>query len=122
LGTFHASPDRLGALSQHLVVDQIHATVAARDEHLDLFNFGMRGGLAEDFIARFGRKLRTIEAKAGTHVTEHDAASLLAAKAYLPGETRLALVTPAGAPRRLPGGVSVLALSDLLRAMCGEKL
>jgi hypothetical protein len=74
-----------------------------------------------DFIARFGRTLWAIEAKAGPHVAERDAASLVAAKAYLPRDTRLALVTPAGAPRQLKSGVSVLALADLLRTMCGEK-
>lgn len=120
LGTFAASPDRVGSLFEHLVVNQLFATAAASDEHLDLYTFRTRGGLEVDFIVRFGRTLWAIEAKAKAHVTERDAASLEAAKAYLPRGTHLGLVTPSGAPRRLKSGVSVLALADLLRTMCGE--
>lgn len=121
LGTFRASPDRIGSLFEHLVVNQLFATAAACDEQLNLHTFRTRGGLEVDFIVRFGRALWAIEAKASSHVTESDAASLVAAKTYLPGETRLVLVTPSGTPRRLASGVSVMALPDLLSAVAAPR-
>jgi predicted AAA+ superfamily ATPase len=117
LGTFRASPDRIGSLFEHLVVNQLFATAAAADENLNLYTFRTRGGLEVDFIARYGQALWAIEAKASAHVTDHDAASLVAAKAYLPKNTRLALVTPSGTPRRLASGVSVLPLAKLLSGL-----
>lgn len=67
--------------------------------------------------SRFHHTLWAIEAKANGRVTDHDAASLLAAKAYLPKNTRPVIVIPADPSRRLGCGVEVLALTDLLSAM-----
>lgn len=117
LGAFTASADRSGALFEHLVVSQLWATAAAYDRDLALHTFRTRGGLEVDFIARFHHTLWAIEAKATERVTDRDAAPLLAAKAYLPKNTRTVIVIPAGPPRRLTCGVEVLALADLLSAM-----
>jgi len=121
LGVFRASPDRIGMLFEHLVVGQLFSTAAARDKRLDLYSFRTRGGLEVDFLARFAGELWAIEAKATANVTDRDAEALLAARSYLPRETRLVLVIPAGQARRLASGVWVLALADLLSAMCKTK-
>jgi predicted AAA+ superfamily ATPase len=121
LGSFRASSDRIGSLFEHLVVNQLFATAAARDQRLDLYTFRTPGGLEVDFIVRFGQALWAIEAKASAHVTDYDVASLVAAKAYLPKDTRLALVTPSGTPRQLESGVSILSLADLLSTLSGDR-
>jgi predicted AAA+ superfamily ATPase len=120
LGSFTASPDRIGALFEHLVVSQLWATAAANDQDLTLHTFRTRGGLEVDFIARMRNTLWAIEAKATEHVTSQDAASLLAAKAYLPKNVRLVVVVPTGPRRQLASGVEVLALADLLTMMVGD--
>ena len=119
LGGFVASADRVGALFEHLVASQLHATAAAKDQDLTLHTFRTRGGLEVDFIVRFGQTLWAIEAKAIDHPSDRDAASLLSAKAYLPKGIRLAIVVPQGQRRKLAKGVEVMNLPDLLTTMAG---
>jgi len=114
LGAYAASPDRIGMLFEHLVVSQLWANASAYDRDLALHTFRTRGGLEVDFIARIGSTLWAIEAKATERVSNQDAASLVAAKAYLPKNVHLVIVIPAGPHRRLTCGVDVMALPDLL--------
>jgi predicted AAA+ superfamily ATPase len=120
LGSFAASSDRVGALFEHLIVSQLGATASAYDRDLALYTFRTRGGLEVDFVARFHQTLWAIEAKATERVTDRDATSLLAAKAYLPKNVRSVIVIPSGPPRRLGCGVEVMALTDLLSAMAAR--
>jgi len=114
LANFVASVDRIGSLFEHLVVSQLQATAAAYDAHQEIFTFRTRGGLDVDFIVRAAGVTWAIEAKATSNVTDRDAAGLVAARAYLPGEVRGVIVTPAGPSRRLASGIRVLGLADLL--------
>ena len=117
LGSFNASADRIGSLFEHVVASQLHATAMALDKRADFHTFRTRGGLEIDFVTRIGGATWAIEAKATSHPSEADASSLLNARAYLPAATRLVLVIPSGAPRRLGKAVDVLPLANLLAQM-----
>ena len=117
LGNFKVSSDRRGSLFEHVVVSQLVSTAMAYDRRLNLSTFRTRGGLEVDFIATLGEVCWAIEAKSAADVDISDTQALIAARAYLPQRTKLVVVTPSSAPRKLKNGVEVMSLSDLLRAM-----
>lgn len=119
LGNFEASTDRVGVLFEHLLVSQLHASAQAWARPIELTSFRTRGGVEVDVIAHYRDRFWAIEAKATDNPSEADAAALVAARRYLPADTRLVLVTPAGARRRFASGVDVMSLNALLREMNG---
>lgn len=115
LGNFSASADRVGNLFEHVVVSQLHATAKALDVRMELFSFRTRGGLEVDLVAKINQRYFAVEAKAGSTPNTRDASALVQAKRYLPKGTKLFIVVPKGAARKLASDVTVLPLNDLLR-------
>ncbi len=81
-GTFDLGSDRIGALFEHLVFNQLFNSATAHAVDFRIHNFRTRGGLEVDFIlALEGRKV-AIECKASDHVSDVEIAPLRALSTY----------------------------------------
>ena len=72
LGNFRASPDRIGRLFEHLVVQLVRSTAQALDKDVRLSLFRTANGAEVDLILEEGSDLTAIEIKAAKRVTEAD--------------------------------------------------
>ena len=84
---FELSPDRMGVLSEHLIINQIRHSAWASDQDVDLNTFRTRGGLEVDLIVKIAKKQFAIEIKSSDHLGTNDVSPLLKIKTYLPKAT-----------------------------------
>ncbi len=76
LGNFTPSPDRIGALFEHLIFSQLRHSAIARDKELSISTYRTEGGVEVDFVVEWQGKRWAIEAKASTHVGKEDLSGL----------------------------------------------
>ncbi|MGE3758607.1 MAG: ATP-binding protein [Pseudobdellovibrionaceae bacterium] len=72
MGNFTVSPDRLGRLWEHLVIQTIRATAQALDKDVRMSVFRTAGGAEVDLILEDGSDLFAIEIKAAKKVSAMD--------------------------------------------------
>lgn len=72
LGNFEPSPDRIGRLFEHLVIQTVRATAQALDKDVRMSVYRTSGGAEVDLIVEEGRNLFAIEIKATKKVKAND--------------------------------------------------
>lgn len=72
LGNFHASPDRKGALFEHLFFNQLVASAYAADEELRISSYRTEHGAEVDLIVEMKREVWAIELKASRDIGKND--------------------------------------------------
>jgi predicted AAA+ superfamily ATPase len=115
LQNFIASPDRIGALFEHLVYNQVRNSVLAHDIKAEIFYFRTRHGVEVDFIVKLNKKVWAIEVKAGK-VDSGDLSALKIFREYFPDVHKCVVVSPSEKKRSLED-ILVCALPDLLLEM-----
>jgi predicted AAA+ superfamily ATPase len=117
VGNFSASPDRIGNLFEHLLVCQFKSSARARATKIEVHGFRTRGGLEVDFVVKLPSGVWAIEAKATSHASESDAASLELFRKYAPKGTQFVVATLSGPERKLRSGTRILPWQKLLHEM-----
>jgi uncharacterized protein len=72
MGNFEPSPDRIGRLFEHLVIQTVRATAQALDKDIRMSVYRTAGGAEVDLILEEGRNLFAIEIKATKKVVSSD--------------------------------------------------
>ncbi|MBI3183463.1 MAG: ATP-binding protein [Myxococcales bacterium] len=116
LNNFEVSADRIGALFEHLVCQQLFDGAAAVDEPIRVSTFRTEHGAEVDFIAELRRQIWAIELKASTSVSPADLSGLARFGDYLGGSHR-SRVWYLGPDRRKVAGVDVLPWQQGLREL-----
>jgi predicted AAA+ superfamily ATPase len=83
-GSFELSPERIGTLFEHVVLNQITNTASARTIDMNLHNFRTRGGLEVDFIVKLDGRKTAIECKASEIVSSSELNPLRELSRYYP--------------------------------------
>jgi predicted AAA+ superfamily ATPase len=112
---FTASPDRVGILSEHLVLNQMVNSSLAQGRNLEFSFFRTRHGAEVDFVVKEGSELWAIEVKTGK-VDESDLNGLKIFKHYYPRVKNLYAVSTSE-KRRSIKGVTICSVIDLLKDM-----
>ena len=107
LVNFSASADRIGNLFEHLMVSQLYAGAAARDEPINVRTFRTRGGLEIDFVVDIAGQRWLVEAKATTTPHHDDVVPLKRSSMYFSAKSKPLLVHT-GAVERVIDGVPAL--------------
>lgn len=115
LRNFEVSPDRIGALFEHLVCQQLFDGAAARDLPIRVSTFRTEHGAEVDFIVELQRTVWAIELKASRTVSGSDLMGLRRFREYLGGRSHQASLWYLGAERRRIAGVDVLPWQEGLR-------
>lgn len=116
LGAFDVSPDRIGALFEHLVFTQITASAAALDLDVRVSSYRTEHGSEVDFIVEIGREVWAIELKASRNVAPAALRGLLAFADFY-GKRHQALVLYMGDDARQIDGIDVLPWQQGLKTM-----
>jgi predicted AAA+ superfamily ATPase len=111
-GGFEASADRIGALWEYVIFNQIINTNAATDSDCNLYNFRTRGGLEVDFIFELGGKKTAIECKASTNIDSSDYKNLLSVERYYPKIQKILIYR--GQKEKKENGIWIVPLSKAL--------
>jgi predicted AAA+ superfamily ATPase len=116
LGAFDVSPDRAGALFEHLVFSQLVAGAAAIDADVRIASYRTEHGGEVDFVVELGRDVWAIEVKASRHIGTHDLRGLRSFAAFH-GKRHNPLVFYLGSTKRRVGGIDVLPWQEGLKAL-----
>lgn len=114
MGNFVASPDRIGALFEHFLFNQLVDGAAAKDIPLRISSYRTEHGAEVDFIVELGKETLAVEAKASANIGKSDVRGLRSFAAYYGKKHRACLVT-IGAHRKMLEGVDVLPWQEFLR-------
>jgi len=116
VGNFEVSADRIGALFEHLVCQQLFDSASAIDASIRVSNFRMEHGAEVDFVVELGRQVWAIELKASVHAASSDLTGLKRFGEYL-GKAHQPRLWYLGSERRKVGGVDVLPWQEGLREL-----
>lgn len=111
-GGFEISQDRIGAMWEYLVYNQITNTSASLDKENALYNFRTRGGLEVDFIYSDEGKKTAIECKSSLSINSSDYQNLIAIEKYYPKIKKLVIYR--GNTERKENGVWIVPLKKAL--------
>lgn len=114
-GGFEVTQDRVGAMWEYLVFNQLVNASYAFDINCDLYNFRTRGGLEVDFILSTEKKKFALECKASTSISPADYQNLLALERYYPRINKLVIYR--GTKDRKENGVWIVPLSKALEIL-----
>lgn len=92
MGNFTVSPDRIGSLFEHLVVQTIHSTAQALDRDIRMSVYRTSGGAEVDIILEEGRDIFAIEVKATKKVSHNDFRGLKAFSDFVGKKKHSAIV------------------------------
>jgi uncharacterized protein len=116
LGTFDVSPDRIGALFEHLVFTQISASAAALDLDIRVSSYRTEHGAEVDFIVEIGREVWALELKASRTVSPAALRGLRAFGDFYGKRHHPLVLCLADEPRRIDG-IDVLPWQQALKTM-----
>lgn len=114
-GSFDLSSDRIGALWEHLIFNQIVNSSHAYDFDSQIYNFRTRGGLEVDFIFSVDGKKTAIECKSSTSITTSDYKNLLLVENYYPKIQKIVIYR--GKQERKENGVWILPITKALEIL-----
>jgi predicted AAA+ superfamily ATPase len=72
LGNFVVSPDRIGVLFEHLILQLLKSAFKARDLDVRITCYRTNSGAEVDFIIERGAKIIAVEVKATKLIASHD--------------------------------------------------
>lgn len=105
LGSFEVSADRVGALFEHFIFDQIVHTASALEQTIRVSTFRTEHGAEVDFIVERGRELFAIELKASRTISAGDTRGLQRFAEYL-GRAHRSVLLYLGPERKYSKGRS----------------
>lgn len=114
-GSFDVSSERIGAMWEHLVFNQLINSAIANDKEINVYNFRTRGGLEVDFILNIDSKKIAIECKASTKIDPSDYKNLLALDRYYRKIDKLVIYR--GKQEKKENGVWILPLEKALKML-----
>ena len=104
---FEPSPDRIGALMEHLVFNQIVHTASSLDQHIRVSSFRTEHGAEVDFIVETKKQTWAVEVKASKSVGKHDLRGLKRFQEFH-GKTCGAVILYLGTVEKLIEGIEIL--------------
>lgn len=116
LRNFEVSPDRIGALFEHLVCQQLFDGSSALDREIRVSTFRTENGAEVDFVVELDRKIWAIELKASHNVAPTDLTGLRRFADYL-GKTCQQRVWYLGSEKRKVAGIDALPWQHGLREL-----
>lgn len=116
IGNFEVSNDRIGALFEHLVCQQLFDGASAIDQPIRVSTFRTEHGAEVDFLVELGRKVWAIELKASTHVAGSDLTGLKRFADYY-GKAHQPRLWYLGTARRKVDGFDVLPWQEGLKEL-----
>jgi len=116
LNNFSASPDRMGMLLEHLVLQLILSAAKARDETITVSVYRTESGAEIDFIVQRASEIFAIEVKASKHVISNDLRGLKSFADFYGKKHHSILAYLGENPLRIDG-VNVLPLAKALNFM-----
>jgi uncharacterized protein len=120
LANFAVSPDRTGALFEHLLFSQLRATASAHDAELRIGTYRTEHGAEVDFILEGQDLLWAVECKASHNVANTDLRGLKSFADLVGKKRHRQVVVYLGDARRRVEGVDVLPWQELLRELDAE--
>jgi uncharacterized protein len=82
LRNFEASPDRIGVLLEHLVLQLIHSGASSLDQDIRVSTYRTERGAEVDFIVERGRDVFAVEVNASKNVSSRDLTGLKSFAAF----------------------------------------
>ncbi len=116
IGNFEVSNDRIDALFEHLVCQQLFDGASAIDQPIRVSTFRTEHGAEVDFLVELGRKVWAIELKASTHVAGSDLTGLKRFADYY-GKAHQPRLWYLGTARRKVDGFDVLPWQEGLKEL-----
>ena len=113
LNNFTASGDRVGALFEHLVFNQLIHGAAAKDLDLRISSYRTEHGAEVDFIIELKKEVIAIEAKASANIGPSDLRGLRSFAEYA-GKKHRTCIAYLGSARKILDGVELLPWQLLL--------
>lgn len=114
LNNFTASSDRIGALFEHLVFNQLIHSASAKDRTLRISSYRTEHGAEVDFIVETERDTLAIEVKASATIGRSDLRGLHSFADYY-GKKHRACIAYLGQTRKHLNGIDVLPWQSLLQ-------
>ena len=121
LGNFQASADRLGALFEHLVVNQIFDEASSRDQEIRLSSYRTEHGAEVDVILERGAELWALEIKASKNIRTTDIQGMRSFREYC-GKRHRAMVLCLVEARKKIGDVEIWPWQEGVRELFAKKL
>ena len=110
LKNFEASPDRIGSLLEHLVLQLILSGSKCRDDDIRVSTYRTEAGAEVDFVIERGADVLAVEVKASRNVSTNDLRGLKSFAGFY-GKRHTAMVLFLGERDQLIDGVHVLPLT-----------
>ena len=115
LGNFESSPDRMGALFEQFIFNQLRNSAQALDLPLKVFFFRTRHGVEVDFILEHQNKIWAIEIKSG-QVSDADLKGLQAFRSYYP-KVHQCMAVGIGEQRRFKDNILICDWVTMLKEL-----
>ena len=116
LNNFIVSPDRVGALFEHLIFNQIIDSAASKDQNIRISAYRTEHGAEVDFILEHGGQVFALEVKASSNIGPSDYRGLKSFADYF-GKKHKRMIAYLGRHSKVIEGVSILPWQDLLREL-----
>jgi predicted AAA+ superfamily ATPase len=116
LGNFTVSPDRIGLLLEHLVLQLVLSGAASRDHDIRVSTYRTEAGAEVDFILERGPDVWALEVKASRNVSAGDLRGLKSFGDFC-GKRHTAMVLYLGEGEQLIDGVRVLPVAAAIAAL-----
>ncbi len=116
LRNFTASPDRIGALFEHFVFNQLMDTASASDEQIQISSYRTEHGAEVDFIVEYKGDVYAIEAKASSTIGRSDLTGLKSFAAHTKKKHE-ALIVYLGENSKVIDNVRVLPVLELFKEL-----
>lgn len=114
-GGFEVSQDRIGAMWEYLIFNQIMNSSSALDRDCHVYNFRTRGGLEVDFIFACKGKKTAIECEASQQIDASDYQNLMALEKYYPKIQKMVIYR--GSKERKENGIWIVPIKKALEIL-----
>ncbi len=113
LENFKASPDRKGALLEHLFFNQLKNTSYCLDQTIQISHFRTRNGLEVDFVVEHRGKIFLVEVKSQSPAAS-ELSPLIAAKKYFPASAECFVACGKTEPKKIQE-IRILEWQEVVR-------
>lgn len=116
LNNFVPSQDRIGALFEHLVFNQIMDSAQSKDKDIRISSYRTEHGAEVDFILEMGGRVFAIEVKSSPHVSRVDLRGFKSFSDYA-GKKHPSFILYPGATKKVIDGVKILPWQEFLKEL-----
>lgn len=114
LNNFSVSQDRIGALFEHLIFNQITDSASARDKNVQISSYRTEHGAEVDFILEYEGKVIALEVKASSNIGPSDLRGLKSFSDYY-GKKHETFVAYLGSTSKVLQGVPIFPWQTFLK-------